>query len=134
MKKNHSIPDQFKSRNPFIVPEGYMDGLTGRIMDQLPEQPREELVRLSVFDRMKPWFYMAAAFVGLGLFFRVIVGISSVDTTQGDSLLVYTDVTYEDAYAFLPEDDYYNEDVEYLEYIETECANSLLAEEMSSSE
>ena len=29
-----NFDDKYKKRNPFTVPEGYFEGLTGRIMDR----------------------------------------------------------------------------------------------------
>lgn len=38
MKKEENNLDRLKGTNPFTVPEGYMEGLTERIMSQLPEK------------------------------------------------------------------------------------------------
>ena len=37
MKKEENNLDRLKGTNPFTVPEGYMEGLTERIMSQLPD-------------------------------------------------------------------------------------------------
>ena len=70
MKKEENNLDRLKGTNPFTVPEGYMEGLTERIMSQLPEKPEERAKRISLMDRVRPWLYMAAVFAGLGLFFK----------------------------------------------------------------
>ena len=59
MKKEENNLDRLKGTNPFTVPEGYMEGLTERIMSQLPEKPEERAKRLSLMDRVRPWLYMA---------------------------------------------------------------------------
>ena len=41
MKKEENNLDRLKGTNPFTVPEGYMEGLTERIMSQLPEKQEE---------------------------------------------------------------------------------------------
>lgn len=93
MKKEENNLDRLKGTNPFTVPEGYMEGLTERIMSQLPEKPEERAKRISLMDRVRPWLYMAAVFAGLGLFFKAIVGINGSDgSTASDSLLVRTEV------------------------------------------
>ena len=79
MKKEENNLDRLKGTNPFTVPEGYMEGLTERIMSQLPEKPEERAKRISLMDRVRPWLYMAAVFAGLGLFFKAIVGINGSD-------------------------------------------------------
>lgn len=135
MKKNQTRLEQLKGQNPFSVPEGYMEGLADNIINQLPEKPRVEAQKISMMDRVRPWLYMAAVFAGLGLFFKAIVGITDSNETgkNPDSLLVRTEVRA-GIFASQSEDDYYDEDTEYLEYIEAKYANYILAEEMGYSE
>ena len=64
--------DELMGRNPFKVPDGYFEGFTERMMNQLPEKPVERPTVISLYDRVKPWLYMAAAFAGLVLLFRFI--------------------------------------------------------------
>ncbi|MDH6344075.1 hypothetical protein M2480_002834 [Parabacteroides sp. PFB2-12] len=133
MKKKENKLDQFKDKNPFSVPEGYLENLTSQIMSQLPEQPEqiEEAKQVTMMARIRPWLYMAAVFLGLLLFFRALVGIT--DTDEGgttDSLLVHTTVTD----SFYPEGESYDEEEEYWDYIENTYASYILAEEMQFSE
>lgn len=133
MKKKENKLDQFKDKNPFSVPEGYLENLTSQIMSQLPEQPEqiEEAKQITMMARIRPWLYMAAVFLGLLLFFRALVGIT--DTDEGgttDSLLVHTTVTD----SFYPEGESYDEEEEYWDYIENTYASYILAEEMQFSE
>ena len=64
-----------KDRNPFKVPKGYFEGLPGRVMCSLPGSVAEERRSIPLLERMKPWMYMAAAFLGIvamyGLFGNV---------------------------------------------------------------
>ena len=129
MKKEENNLDRLKGTNPFTVPEGYMEGLTERIMSQLPEKQEERAKRISLMDRVRPWLYMAAVFAGLGLFFKAIVGIGTPEGTVSDSLLVRTEVPATALDAIDAE-----EDEEYLEYLEAQYANYLLEEELSYSE
>ena len=63
MKTEQNNLDRLKGKNPFTVPEGYMEGLTANIMSQLPErEPEEEVKKVSLMDRVRPWLYMAAVF------------------------------------------------------------------------
>ena len=112
MKTEQNNLDRLKGKNPFTVPEGYMEGLTANIMSQLPErEPEEEVKKVSLMDRVRPWLYMAAVFAGLGLFFKAIVGINGSDgSTASDSLLVRTEVPTTALDAIEAE-----EDEEYLE-------------------
>lgn len=71
MKTEQNNLDRLKGKNPFTVPEGYMEGLTANIMSQLPErEPEEEVKKVSLMDRVRPWLYMAAVFAGLGCFLK----------------------------------------------------------------
>ena len=123
MKKEENNLDRLERTNPFRVPDGYMEGLTERIMSQLPEKPREEEKPISLSDRIRPWLYMAAVFAGLGLFFEAIVGDEALNgNAAADSLLVDTKIPVESLEAI---DD---EDEEYLEYLETQYTNYLMSE------
>ncbi len=54
-----------KTRNPFKVPDNYFAQFNQEIMDRLPEK---EIVRpkpVPMWDKVKPWVYMAAMFAGL---------------------------------------------------------------------
>jgi len=135
MKKKQNNLEELKGKSPFKIPEGYMEGLTDQIMSQLPEKPREEAKSVTFMERARPWLYMAAVFAGLGLFFRAIIGLPGLEGNGDypDSLLVHTEVpanTLHSIYA----DDEYSEDEEYLDYIEAQYANYILAEEMAFSE
>ena len=64
--------DRLKGKQPFRVPDGYMEGLTNRIMEGLPESPIVEAESISFVERIRPWLYLAAVFAGMGLFFKAI--------------------------------------------------------------
>ena len=55
------------------VPEGYFENLTSEIMNRLPEKekPASEKKEVTMWERAKPWVYMAAMFVGAALIIRV---------------------------------------------------------------
>lgn len=134
MEKESGNLERLKGKNPFLVPEGYMEGLTDQIMSRISEQTYEEEKKtVSLMDRIRPWLYMAAVFAGLGLFFKAIVGFLPEDgMNRVDSLLVNTAVPQEAL--DLIQDEMNDEDEEYLEYIEAQYADYLIAEEMASVE
>ena len=128
MEKEQNNLDRFKGKNPFTVPDGYMEDLTANIMSQLPEKPQVEAKKISMMDRMRPWLYMAAVFAGLGLFFKAIVGIDG-EQSKTDTLLVQSN----DASATISAiQEAENED--YLEYLEAQYTDYLLAEELGNYE
>ncbi|MCD7976463.1 MAG: hypothetical protein LUG51_04655 [Tannerellaceae bacterium] len=125
MKKELNSLKEIKKENPFRVPDGYMEGLTSQIMSQLPEKSIKEARQVSLSERIRPWLYMAGMFAGLGLFFNVIVGTDKSDGGAiSDPLLVKNEISAEtlDALRAI-------ENEEYLEYIETQYTDYLLAEE-----
>ncbi|RGP18034.1 hypothetical protein [Parabacteroides gordonii] len=128
MEKEQNNLDRFKGKNPFTVPDGYMEDLTANIMSQLPEKPQVEAKNISMMDRMRPWLYMAAVFAGLGLFFKAIVGIDG-EQSKTDTLLVQSNDASATISAIQEA-----ENEEYLEYLEAQYTDYLLAEELGNYE
>lgn len=128
--KNSKL-DVLKGKQPFRVPEGYMAGLTNQIMDRLPELPeKEEPQSVSLMDRIRPWLYLAAVFIGMGLFFRIIVDADkSVNQASVDSLLVQSEVS--EAAIEAIDADMSAEDADYLEYIEDQYNDYLFQESLT---
>ena len=128
--KNSKL-DDLKGKQPFRVPEGYMAGLTNQIMDRLPELPKEEEPQsVSLMDRIRPWLYLAAVFIGMGLFFRIIVDADkSVNQASVDSLLVQSEVS--EAAVEAIDADISADDADYLEYIEDQYNDYLFQESLT---
>ena len=79
----------------------------------------------TVLDRLRPWLYLAAVFVGLGFFFEAVMKTTqSSEAGLPDSLLVRTEVA-KDSF------DIVDEDEDYYDFLEDQYAEILLAEEMS---
>ena len=63
----------------FRVPENYFEGLTQRVMDCLPEaidgtqtvSEAPPMTEPTLWQRVRPWLYMAAMFAGAALIIRV---------------------------------------------------------------
>ena len=128
--KNSKL-DVLKGKQPFRVPEGYMAGVTNQVMDRLPELPKEEEPQsVSLMDRIRPWLYLAAVFIGMGLFFRIIVNADkSVNQASVDSLLVQSEVS--EAAIEAIDADMSAEDADYLEYIEDQYNDYLFQESLT---
>ncbi|MDR2809832.1 MAG: hypothetical protein LBB84_04650 [Tannerellaceae bacterium] len=130
MKKEVQDLDRLRMKNPFVVPEGYMEGLTSQVMSRLPEKSLSEPKRVTMIDFLRPWLYLAAVFAGLGLFVNLLVGKSgSEKNVTADSLFVQTSIPAETLSAMQTE-----EDAEYLEYLEVQYVGYILAEEMGNYE
>ena len=125
--------DRLKGKQPFRVPDGYMEGLTNRIMESLPEPPVMEAESVSLVERIRPWLYLAAVFAGMGLFFKAIIGVDSArEDTLSDTLLVRSEVPSASLEAI--ESEAAQAEADYLEYIEERYANYLLRESLAESE
>ena len=59
--------------NPFKTPSGYFENLPEMIIARLPEKEKVETPVISLWDRVKPWMYMAAMFVGIALMLKIFV-------------------------------------------------------------
>ena len=131
-KKTYNL-DNLRGKQPFSVPKGYMDGLTDRIMNQIPEKrpQAEEPLVISWADRVRPWLYLAAVFAGLGIFFKTIVGVMPQTENAEDSLLVQAERPLVSPDEIEAEQE---EDLEYLEYIEMKYSADLLANELNGDE
>ena len=131
-KKTYNL-DNLRGKQTFSVPKGYMDGLTDRIMNQIPEKrpQAEEPLVISWADRVRPWLYLAAVFAGLGIFFKTIVGVMPQTENAEDSLLVQSERPLVSPDEIEAEQE---EDLEYLEYIEMKYSADLLANELNGDE
>jgi hypothetical protein len=92
--------DKLGDKNPFKVPEGYFEGLTAQIMSRLPKKTNEETKVVSLWERTKPWLYMAAMFAGIALMMKIFVpsspeGLNLTSVTEVEEFYQY----YEDQLA-----------------------------------
>ncbi len=73
MREEETIRKFTRNENPFNVPAGYFDQLTGQVMTRLPEKktPAPLTKTPTKWERIKPWAYMAAMFVGAAVIIRV---------------------------------------------------------------
>ena len=77
MKQEDRILDKYGKESGMEVPEGYFAELEKRIMDSLPpyqEQPR--VAEMTRWQRMRPYFYLAAMFCGIWLMMKLFHTVS----------------------------------------------------------
>lgn len=96
MKEEDNILRRAGKDNPFRVPDGYFEGLTQQIMDRLPEREPSQtgLRKVRTWDKVKPWIYMAAMFIGAALIIRVAT--QNTATTDDDATMLASDDTESD--------------------------------------
>lgn len=73
MKEEDNILRKVGTGNPFQVPDGYFENFTSEVMQRLPEKEKPAFVMKepTLWDKVKPWIYMAAMFAGAALIIRV---------------------------------------------------------------
>lgn len=73
MKEEDKILRKVGTDNHFTVPEGYFENLTSEVMNKLPEKEKSafKMKEPTKWDKVKPWLYMAAMFLGAALIIRV---------------------------------------------------------------
>ncbi|GHT63219.1 hypothetical protein AGMMS50239_18720 [Bacteroidia bacterium] len=91
--------------DPFRVPEGYFEGFIADIMLKLPERPVENPKVISLWERVKPWVYMAAMFAGIALMLNLFAknpnnGQDSVSTYASQGLNLTSSNDIEDFYHY----------------------------------
>lgn len=83
MKEEDNLLRRVGTGCPFSTPDGYFDSLTDQIMARLPEHTADTQApktrRVTLWDHMKPWVYMAAMFVGAALIIRVATQTTATD-------------------------------------------------------
>ena len=75
MGKEDNILKKAGTDNPFSVPDHYFEDFSRNLMAKLPEkEPLPLPEEPTLWQRVKPWIYMAAMFCGIMLSVRVFVG------------------------------------------------------------
>lgn len=75
MGKEDNILKKAGTDNPFSVPDHYFEDFSQNLMAKLPEkEPLPLPEEPTLWQRVKPWIYMAAMFCGIILSVRVFVG------------------------------------------------------------
>lgn len=123
MGKEDNILKKVGTKNPFSVPDGYFEHFSQELMPRLPEKeilliPSEP----TMWERVKPWIYMAAMFCGIMLSVRVFVGepkkhefptitqseTESIPEEEWEIIIRRSMMNDYDLYQFLTEVDYNN--------------------------
>ncbi len=123
MEKKVIKLDEIEKRNPFKVPENYFADFNQEIMNKLPEKKAAAPKQITLWERVKPWIYMAAMFVGFYFLINLLVqhppkensGLgqsASVPATPDDEYWSKVKVTEEELFQYIQEqivsDGYYD--------------------------
>ena len=71
--KFNKLEEIDKSNNPFKVPEDYFTQFNEDIMKQLPEKQIFARQPIRLWDRVKPWVYLAAMFIGMHFTINILL-------------------------------------------------------------
>ena len=115
MSKDINILKEIGNKNPFKVPEGYFEGLSDRIMSQLPDRMDESPKRVSLWARVQPWVYMAAMFCGIALminFFNRSPQQSVLDLLSSADIEDFSQYYEEQLASSIYNDAFYMDDIE----------------------
>jgi hypothetical protein len=104
--KNRKLNEIGKT-NPFKVPEGYFERFSEGLMSQLPERTVEEPKVLGLWEKVRPWVYMAAMFGGIMLMFEIFGGSQEKQKTvwnnEKSKIEIILDPDLEDFYTYYEE-------------------------------
>lgn len=86
MRPEDKLREKYGTDPGFRVPEGYFEELNNKIMAQLPPyQSTPRTVNMTLWQRVKPYVYLAAMFAGIWLMMNVFHRVSSVETLSLDN-------------------------------------------------
>jgi hypothetical protein len=103
MDKKRILLEDISKENPFTTPEGYFENFASGIMSQLPDVVREDSQPISLWQKVRPWVYMAAMFAGIALMLKVFVNSPSQTGTKSyasEGLNLTSSADIEDFYRF----------------------------------
>ena len=87
MNEEKDLLQKYGRKTPFSVPEGYFEHFTDRLMKRLPDKETQAAPVVTMWDRVKPWLYMAAMFGGIMFTLRMVVSNpSTADPAAGETI------------------------------------------------
>ncbi len=86
MRQEDQLKEKYGTDPGFRVPDGYFDDLNARIAASLPAYPEApKATDMSVWQRIKPYVYMAAMFAGIWLMMQVFHNVTSSESLSLDN-------------------------------------------------
>lgn len=112
MKREEEIKDKFGTKGGWKVPEGYFDDFYKTMEANLPEYPEKPRQSpMSLWQKMKPYVYLAAMFAGIWVMMKVFYNVTSDASLQVDNppqhiAMVMQELSSSDSYIDLDHYDY----------------------------
>lgn len=86
MNEEQRIMDKFGNKYPGRVPDGYFESFAAGMTESLPEFPCEpKPAPMTLWQRLKPYTYMAAMFAGIWLMMNVFHRVSGAGQLSLDN-------------------------------------------------
>lgn len=86
MRHEEQLKDKYGTDPGFRVPDGYFEDLNLKIMESLPPYPEApRVVDMSLWQRVKPYVYLAAMFAGIWIMMKVFHTVSNSDSLNLDN-------------------------------------------------
>lgn len=82
----NKLAEKFGTRYPGHVPDGFFEKFVSDTMRDLPELPQAPIERpLSMWQRVRPYVYMAAMFAGIWLMMNVFHNVTGIGRLSLDN-------------------------------------------------
>ncbi|MBD5224975.1 MAG: hypothetical protein HDS68_03275 [Bacteroidales bacterium] len=130
-EKNSDILERAGHRDGMTVPEGFFDAFAERMQSALPENPAAErtaqVLPRSVWDRIRPFVYMAAMFAGIWCMLKMftLMGDQHVDLSI-DNNEILTEALSDDNFIY----DHFVDDINQREIFDTMYDDSIGIEDI----
>lgn len=89
MRQEDKLKEKVGTKLPYTVPEGYFASLREEVMRNLPEYPEKPVQKdLTVWQRIKPYVYLAAMFAGIWCMMQIFHRVSTAADQRPDEIAV----------------------------------------------
>ena len=111
MEPNIKKLQDIHKKMPFKVPENYFADFNARIVDELPQREFNAPKTIPMWDKVKPWVYLAAMFLGFYVTINYIVNNNNASQPQVTQQYIYDQSTPNSSYwstVKISEEEFYN--------------------------
>lgn len=126
MKAEDKIIKKYGRNTGFRVPDEYFESFYKEMAGKLPEYPEKPHVeRLTMWQRVRPYVYMAAMFAGIWLMMKVFVNVSDSSKLNIDNPpqeIVLAMANYDGEFEEISSDNT-SEDIDLMEEVGSEYSN-----------
>lgn len=86
MRQEELLKEKYGTDAGYRVPDGYFESLTEKIMTELPDYPKAPVAApMTLWQRMKPYVYLAAMFAGIWVMMKVFHTVATSDQLSFDN-------------------------------------------------